>query len=96
MDVFEVMHLSFYRSSLSQKINSQEQEVAEACRTLDFKRDEAVQARQDRQIIEKIKDKDLTEYKRDAEVREQKEADELALYAHLRRIRQARPRVAFK
>lgn len=96
LDVFEVMHLSFYRTSLSQKINSREQEVAEARRRLDFKRSEAVQARQDRQIIEKIKDKDLTDYKREVEVREQKESDELALYAHLRRIRQARSGVVFK
>lgn len=85
MDVFEVMHLSFYRASLSKKISSQEVSVKKAGLMVENKRSEAIQARQDRQVMEKLKDKHLQNYRREAEVREQKEVDELALYAHLRR-----------
>lgn len=85
MDVFEVMHLSFYRASLSKKISSQEVSVKKAGLMVENKRNEAIQARQDRQVMEKLKDKHLQNYRREAEVREQKEVDELALYAHLRR-----------
>lgn len=85
LDIFEVLHKSFYRTSLSVKINDQEEDVKKAGHTVDNKRHEAIQARQDRQVIEKLKDKHLLDFRREAEVREQKEVDELALYAHQRR-----------
>lgn len=91
MDVFEGLHLSFYRAALSEKINCQQIDVSKACLMVEDKRNEAVRARQERQVIEKIKDKDLKNYRREAEAREQKEVDELALYAHLRRKRQLQP-----
>ena len=92
LDIFEVMHLSFYRTSLSAKISDQEKGVRKAGLMVEDKRNEAIQVRQDRQVMEKLRDKHLQNYRREAALREQKEVDELALYAHLRRVKQLRPR----
>lgn len=91
MDVFEEMHLSFYQTSLIKKINDQEKDVSTAALIVDNRRNEAVQARQERQVVEKLKEKDLQNYKREVNAREQKEVDELALYAYLRRKKQFQP-----
>jgi len=85
LDIFEGLHLAFYRTSLNKKINGQQIDVSKAWLLVEDKRNEAVRARQERQAIEKLKDKDLKNYRREAKAREQKEVDELALYAHLRR-----------
>lgn len=85
VDIFEVLQLSFYRTSVSKKINSQEEGVAEAGFEVEKKRDEAVQARQGRLVIEKIKEKRLITFKREEDLREQKEVDELSLYAYQRK-----------
>lgn len=84
IDIFQAMQLSFYRTSMSKKINNQEEDVAEAGHAVERKRDEAVQARRGRQVIEKIKEKKLETFKREEESREQKEVDELSLYAYQR------------
>jgi flagellar FliJ protein len=85
MDVLDVMHQSFYRASLNKKIYMQEKGVSEASLVVENKRNAAVQARQERQVIEMLKDKHLMTYKREAAAREQKEVDELALYSYQRR-----------
>lgn len=81
------MHLSFYRESLNEKITLQEEDVSQAAEAVEERRQKAVQARQDRQVIEKIKDKHLRNYRREEEAREQKLVDELALYSHVRSAR---------
>lgn len=83
-DVLDAAHLSFYRSSLSRKVRAQERDVGEASRLVEDKRCAAVKARQDRQVIETLKDKYWQHYKREAAAREQKTVDELALYGHMR------------
>lgn len=84
IDVFAEMHLSFYRESLSEKITGQKEDVNRAAQEVEDTRKKAVQARQDRQAIEKIKDKHLYNYHRAEEAREQKLVDEMALYSHFR------------
>ncbi|OPY57454.1 MAG: Flagellar FliJ protein [Pelotomaculum sp. PtaU1.Bin035] len=86
VDVFEVMYLSLYRMSLSGKIDSQENDVNEAGLLVEDKRGEAIQARQERQVIEKLKDKRMREYMRESAMKEQKEVDEQALYTYQRRM----------
>jgi len=86
VDVLGLMYLSFYRASLNKKIYMQEKGVSEASLVLENKRNMAVQARQERQVIEMLKDKHLMIYKRESAAREQKEVDELALYAHQRQV----------
>ena len=89
LDVLEEMHLSFYRGYLGKKIDVQEREVEKAGLLVENSRYKAVQARQERQVIEKLKDKQLQNYMQEAAAREQKEVDELALYAYLRRMKQS-------
>ncbi|MFX4261952.1 flagellar export protein FliJ [Pelotomaculum propionicicum] len=84
IDVFEEMQLSFYRESLSEKIITQAEDVGKAAVAVEERRKKAVQARQDRQVIEKLKDKHLDNYRRAEEAREQKLVDEMALYSHFR------------
>lgn len=78
------MHLSFYRESLSEKIVNQVENVSKAAMAVEDSRKKAVQARQDRQVIEKIREKHLYNYHREEELREQKLVDEMALYSHFR------------
>lgn len=87
IDVFEEMQLSFYRESLSEKIVTREEEVSKAAMAVEDRRKKAVQARQERQAIEKIKDKHLYNYKREEAAREQKLVDEMALYSHFRTVK---------
>jgi len=84
IDVFEYMHLNFYRESLREKIISQGEGVNDAANTVEHSRQAAVQARQERQAIEKLKEKHLQRHKREEEAREQKLVDEMALYSHFR------------
>jgi len=89
LDIFAEMHLSFYRSVLSRKVIEGEEHVNEACRLVEGRRNEAVQARQERQVIEKLKNIHMQKYRREEAAREQKENDELALYTYyLRRAEQ--------
>lgn len=87
VDLFEEMHLSFYRESLCEKIITQAEEVSKAAEALEDSRKKAVQARQERQVIEKIRDKHLYNYRREEEAREQRLVDEMALYSHIRSSR---------
>jgi flagellar FliJ protein len=84
IDVFEVMHLSFYLESLSEKIVCQKEDVNRAAVVVEDNRNKAVQARQDRQVMEKIRDKHQNNFHREEEIREQKLVDEMALYSHFR------------
>jgi flagellar FliJ protein len=91
MDFFEVRQLSLYRSHLDAKIRAQEKDVQKAGFIVENKRDGVVQARQERQAIEKLKEQHLQDYKREMAGREQKEIDELSLNAYQRRIKQLHP-----
>ncbi len=87
LDLVEAMHVSFYRASLKEKICSQERDVCEAEDLVEGSRKEAVQARQERQIIEKVKEKSLNNFRRSEDAREQKLADELSMYSYLRSVK---------
>ncbi|OPX88930.1 MAG: Flagellar FliJ protein [Pelotomaculum sp. PtaB.Bin117] len=86
VDVLGAAYLSFYRASLNTKIDIQKKAVDNASLVVEGKRNAAVQARQERQVIEMLKDKCYMNYKREVAAMEQKEIDELALYAHQRRM----------
>jgi flagellar FliJ protein len=87
-DQLGVIHLSCYRASLTTKIDNQTHDVTVAMKTVERKRDIAVQARQERQVMEKLKDKHYLNYRREEADKEQKEIDELALYAYQRKLLQ--------
>lgn len=84
IDVLESLHLDFYRKSLSEKIIGQEEDLCNAANAVEHSRQAAVQARQERQAMEKLKEKHLLRYRGEEEAREQKLVDEMALYAHFR------------
>ena len=83
-DPLDVVYLSYYRASLNTKIDAQEHDARIAEKTVERKRNVAIKARQDRQVIEKLKDKHYLNYRFEESMKEQKEIDELALYAYLR------------
>lgn len=85
-EVLGVEHLFFYRVSLRTKISAQEREAKIAGRRVEYKRNQAVQARRERLVMETLKDKCLANYKFEADAKEQKEVDEMALYAYQRRL----------
>ncbi len=84
IDVFNEMHLDLYRQSLTEKIAGQKEDADRAAEAVEDSRKKAVKARQDRQAIEKIKDKHLDIFRREEAAREQKAVDEMALYSHFR------------
>lgn len=91
MNVIEEIHLSFYRVSLTDEVSTREKGVKDAQSMVEDSRQLAVQARRDRQVLEKLKDRHLQKHRREAEAREQKEMDELALYSHNGRIKPLQP-----
>jgi flagellar FliJ protein len=87
-DVFERAYSSTYRAFLNTKIDAQEDEAKLAQKTVERKRHVAVKARQERQVMEKLKDRHYLYFQQEEAQREQKEVDELALYAY--QLRNAR------
>jgi len=87
LDIFDVRQLFCYHRSLNERIKTQENDVKNAALTVEQKRDRVVQARQDRQVIEKLKERYLQNYKREMAIREQKVVDELSLNTYQRRSR---------
>lgn len=85
VDYFEIRQILFYRASINEKIKIQEKGVSEAGLIVEHKRDEAVQARQERQALDKLKEQYLQNYRREMANREQKEVDELSGNAYQRR-----------
>ena len=83
-DPLDVVYYAYYRASLSTKIDLQEHEAMLAGKTVERKRGVAIKARQERQVMEKLKDRHYTNYCCEEASKEQKEIDEMALYAYLR------------
>lgn len=83
---FELYQLSFYGAALKEKINDQKKNVDQAGLIVSHKRDEAVQARQGRQALERLKEKQFDNYKQDLAEKEQKEADELSRNVYQRNL----------
>ncbi|NLJ76571.1 MAG: flagellar export protein FliJ [Peptococcaceae bacterium] len=85
LDLFMSRQFSFYRMSLNKKIIKQKKDLNEAARLVENKRNEAVRARQEQQVLEKLKEHGLNNFKREMALREQKEIDEMSLATYQRR-----------
>jgi len=85
LDVTEQQHLALYRGALAERLRLQEKAVRAAAAAVEAKRREAVRARQERQVIEKVKEKRYGEFLREEAAAEAKINDELALYSFMRR-----------
>jgi len=84
-NIFGIAYLSYYRTSLKTKINNQMHEADLAHKTVERKRHVAVKARQERQVMEKLKDKHHLYYRQEEASKERREIDELALYSYARK-----------
>lgn len=73
-----VMH-NFYKMDLENRIKNQELVVEEKKIELEEVRERLQLAQKDKKIMEKLKEKDLDEYKTDLLKKEQKEIDEFAV-----------------
>ncbi|MEG3069867.1 MAG: flagellar export protein FliJ [Candidatus Syntrophopropionicum ammoniitolerans] len=87
LDLFMGRQFSFYRISLNKKIIKQKKDLCEAAHLVEKRRNEAVEARQERQVLEKLKEHSLNNFKREMALREQKEIDEMSQAAYQRRRR---------
>lgn len=85
LDVNEQQHLALYRWNLAERARLQEKAVLAAAAAVEAKRQEAVRAKQERQVIEKVKEKRYTDFLREEAAAEAKVNDELALYSFMRR-----------
>lgn len=93
LDVVEEMHLSFYLVTLSEEISTQEKGVNDARLRVEDRRNLAIEARREKQVLEKLKERHRQNHRRETEAREQKEMDELALYSYIRGAKPLQPRL---
>jgi len=79
MNVNEMkMHL-LYREKLKNQLNSQKKKVDEIETKLEDARGNLIEARKDRKILEKLKEKDKEKFDAEQASREQKELDDLSI-----------------
>ncbi|HHY81553.1 MAG TPA: flagellar export protein FliJ [Clostridiales bacterium] len=83
--VYELKNLYQYIHYLKEKIEIQKRLVTEAEKTMESWRQQLISAQKDRKMIEKHKEKALSQYYSELDQAEQKTIDELALYSHMRR-----------
>lgn len=78
-NVNELMHQQLYIQTLEEKIEEQTQIIYTKKDKVEEVRVELVLAQKDRKIMEKLKEKDRTEYEENIKYMEQKELDEMAV-----------------
>lgn len=78
-NVQDLVMQNFYKMDLENKIKNQELVVEEKKVELESVRERLQIAQRDKKIMEKLKEKDLDEYKTDLLKKEQKEIDEFAV-----------------
>jgi flagellar FliJ protein len=77
--VNELMHQHLYIQTISEKIEEQNHIIYTLKDIVEESRMELVAAQKDRKIMEKLKEKDKTNYLEDVKLMEQKELDEMAV-----------------
>lgn len=80
----ELMHLLMFREQLQTLIEKQSRDLQRANEVLALRREEALQARQERMVLERLKEKQYVEYQELQLFLEQKEIDELATASYAR------------
>ena len=78
-NVHQLIMENFYKVDLEKKIETQTELVAERTIELEKVRETLQMAQKDKKIIEKLKEKDLEEYKTENLKKNQKEIDEFAV-----------------
>lgn len=79
MDIYKLQQYNRYKESIEEKIIYQEKAILELKNSLEDNRLELITAQKDRSIMEKLKERDFSNYKKNIDYQEQKELDEIAV-----------------
>ncbi|GAA0115858.1 flagellar export protein FliJ [Clostridium senegalense] len=79
-----------YLNTLNMAIETEEKELKKRKVATENKRKELVQAQVERKTVEILKEKDYKRFKDEESMKEQKQADEFALYGHIRKVAERR------
>ncbi|MGL4730149.1 MAG: flagellar export protein FliJ [Clostridium sp.] len=74
-----------YLNTLTRAIDNEKKELEKKKEETEEKRKELVQAQLERKTVEILKEKDYKRFKDEEMMKEQKQADEFALYGHMRK-----------
>jgi len=79
MDLRELKMQFLYKEKLKDQLQSQKKKVDEITINLEHARGHLIEARKDRKIMEKLKDKDKEKFESDLFYQEQKELDDISV-----------------
>lgn len=79
MDLSELKMQFLYKEKLKDQLQSQKEKVDEITINLEYARGHLIEARKDRKIMEKLKDKDKEKFESDVFYQEQKELDDISV-----------------
>lgn len=82
LNIYKLQQYNLYIQSIEDRIGIQEKNIQELRQAIEDKRLELVSAQKDRSIMEKLKEKDFSLYKKNIKALEQKELDEIAVLRH--------------
>lgn len=84
-NIFSYITMNNYKTALNEKTEIQEKRVDIYRESMNQKKEEFLESKRDRKVIEKLKDKAYNEFIIDQNKSEQKQNDEFALYGYMKR-----------
>ena len=78
-NINELKQVQFYKQDIEDKIEMQKEIIEKKSEELEAMRLELVEAQKDRKIMEKLKERDYTDYQNEVKAVEQKQLDEMAV-----------------
>jgi flagellar protein FliJ len=82
INIYKLQQYNIYIQSIESKIEKKEEKIEKLRQALEEERLELISAQKDRNIMEKLKEKDFSKYKKNMNDLEQKELDEIAVLRH--------------
>lgn len=82
INIHKLQQYNVYIQSIEEKIILKEKSILNLRQALENERLELISAQKDRSVMEKLKEKDLSKYKKNIKALEQKELDEIAVLRH--------------
>jgi flagellar FliJ protein len=84
-NIFSYITMNNYKTALNEKTEIQEKRVDIYRESMNQKKEEFLESKRDRKVIEKLKDKAHNEFTIDQNKSEQKQNDEFALYGYMKK-----------
>lgn len=84
-NIFTYIAMNNYKAMLEEKTETQEKKVDIYRESMNQKKEEFMESKRDRKVIEKLKDKAYKEFIIDQDKNEQKQNDEFALYGYMKK-----------